>query len=458
MTKTLRIINPANGSVVAEVSADDAASVAAKAARARAAQPGWAGRPLAERKAVVSRFREKVVAELETLAKTLTSEVGKPIAQSRNELNGFLGRIDFFLAKVEASTANEEVFADAAITERIGHDPLGVVANISAWNYPYFVGGNVFVPALLTGNAVLYKPSEFATLTGLHITRLLHAAGVPDDVFIAIVGDGEAGAALVEQPVDGVFFTGSAATGAKIAAAVGPRMIRLQLELGGKDPTYVAEDADPKAAAESLADGAMYNTGQSCCSVERIYVHERIHDAFVDAFLVTVAGFKIGDPAEDGTYIGAITRAPQLDVLEAQVADAVARGGRLRTGGKRIDRPGNWFEPTVVTDANHDMLLMREESFGPIIGIQKVKGDDEAVALMNDTRYGLTAGVFTCDEARAGRLLARVNAGSVYWNCCDRVSPRLPWSGRGDSGVGVTLSTYGFQTFTRPKAWHLRKP
>jgi acyl-CoA reductase-like NAD-dependent aldehyde dehydrogenase len=457
MTKTLAIVNPATGAALAELPADDAASVAAKAARARAAQPAWAARPLAERKAIVARFRERAAAELETLARTLTSEVGKPIAQSRNELNGFLGRIDFFLAEVDASTADAEVYADAAMTERIGHEPLGVVANISAWNYPYFVGGNVFVPALLTGNAVLYKPSEFATLTGLQIARLLHASGVPEDVFVVLVGGGEVGAALVEQAVDGVFFTGSAATGAKIAAAVGPRMIRLQLELGGKDPTYVAEDADPKAAAESLADGAMYNTGQSCCSVERIYVHERIHDAFVDAFLASVAGFRVGDPAEEGTYIGAITRAPQLEVLEAQVADAVAKGGHVRAGGKRIDRAGQWFEPTVVTEANHSMLLMREESFGPVIGIQKVKGDDEAVALMNDTRYGLTAGVYTRDRARAERLLARVHAGSVYWNCCDRVSPRLPWSGVGDSGIGVTLSTYGIETFTRLKAWHLKK-
>ncbi len=458
MTTTLSISNPATGTLIAELPADDAASVATKVGRARAAQPAWAARPLAERKAAIVRFRAQVVAELETLAATLTAEVGKPIAQSRNELNGFLARIDFFVAEVEASTADENVFAGAGMTERIGHEPLGVVANISAWNYPYFVGGNVFVPALLTGNAVLYKPSEFATLTGLHIDRLLHACGVPDDAFITVVGAGAVGAALVGQQVDGVFFTGSAATGERIAVAVGPRMIRLQLELGGKDPTYVADDADPKAAAESLADGAMYNTGQSCCSVERIYVHERIHDAFVAAFLDTVAGFRIGDPAADGTYIGAITRSPQIGVLEEQVADALARGAELRTGGKRIDKVGNWFEPTVFTGVNHDMLLMREESFGPIIGIQKVKGDDEALALMNDTRYGLTAGMFTRDEARAAKLLSKVNAGSVYWNCCDRVSPRLPWSGHGDSGVGVTLSRYGIQTFTRPKAWHLRKP
>ena len=258
-------------------------------------------------------------------------------------------------------------------------------------------------------------------------------------MFITIVGAGDVGAALLEQRVDGVFFTGSVATGAKIAQEMGSRMVRLQLELGGKDPTYVADDADPKGAAESLADGAMYNTGQSCCSVERIYVHERIHDEFVRHFVAAVAAFRSGDPLADGTYIGPLTRAPQLDVLEAQVADAVAKGAKLAAGGKRIARAGNWFEPTVLTGVDHTMAVMRDESFGPIIGIQKVASDDEALALMNDTRYGLTAGMYTRDEARAAKLLARVNAGSVYWNCCDRVSPRLPWSGHGDSGVGVTL-------------------
>ena len=320
--KTLTIHNPADGSLIAEVPADDAASVAAKAQRARAAQPAWAARPLAERLACISSFRSALADQVETLAATLTAEVGKPIRQSRNEVKGLLARIDFFLAQTELSTATQTVFEEGGMTERIAHQPLGVVANISAWNYPYFVGGNVFVPALLTGNAVLYKPSEFSTLTGLHIARLLHEAGVPQDVFVPMIGAGEVGAALLAQKVDGVFFTGSAGTGARIAAAVGPRMVKLQLELGGKDPTYVCDDADVKNAAESLADGAMYNTGQSCCSVERIYVHERIHAAFVDAFLATVRSFKVGDPMAEDTYIGAITRAPQLGVLAAQVADA----------------------------------------------------------------------------------------------------------------------------------------
>ena len=452
----LAIHNPANGQLITTLPADDATSVAAKAAAARAAQAQWAAVPLARRQACIEAFRAGVVRDLESLAATMTRETGKPIRMSRNELNGLLGRIDFFLKAVESTTATETVYDDGGMKEQIQHTPLGLVANISAWNYPWFVGCNVIVPALLTGNAVLYKPSEYATLTGLEIARLLHEAGVPKDVMTCLVGGGEVGAALLAQQVDGVFFTGSVATGQRIAQAVRGRFIKLQLELGGKDPTYVCEDADPKAAAESLADGAMYNTGQSCCSVERIYVHEKIYDAFVSHFVKTVGTFKLGDPASEDTYIGAITRAQQLDVLDAQVADAKARGAVLLTGGARMAGPGNWYPPTVLVNVDHSMALMQEESFGPIIGIQKVGNDAQAIALMNDTRYGLTAGVYTPDEARARALLAQVNAGSVYWNCCDRVSPRLPWSGYGDSGIGLTLSTYGIQTFCRTKAWHLR--
>ena len=455
---TLDIRNPATGQPLTTLAADDASSVATKARTARVAQPAWAAVPMTDKLAIIQRFRTGLVAELDTLALTLTQEMGKPVSQARNEINGLLGRLDFFVAQTERAVADEHVFDGGGMHEQISHVPLGVVANISAWNYPYFVGCNVILPALLTGNVVLYKPSEHATLSGLNITRLLHAAGVPAAALQCLVGGGAVGAALLEQDIDGLFFTGSHATGQGIAVALAPRLVKLQLELGGKDPTYVRADANVKAAAESLADGAMYNSGQSCCSVERIYVHASVHDEFVQHFLATVATFKLGDPQAADTYIGAITRAPQLAVLEAQVADAVAKGATLRTGGQRRPGPGNWFEPTVLTEVDHRMALMREESFGPVIGIQRVSGDEEAVSLMNDTRYGLTAGVFTADESAARALLARVNAGSVYWNCCDRVSPRLPWSGHGDSGLGLTLSTHGIQTFTRPKAWHLRQP
>jgi acyl-CoA reductase-like NAD-dependent aldehyde dehydrogenase len=452
----LAVHNPATGAQIARLPADDESSVAAKTRRARGVQREWAARPLAERKACIARFRAGVVRDLEVLAVTLTRETGKPIRMSRNELNGLLPRIDFFLEQVDAAIATETVFDEDGMRERIEHAPLGVVGNISAWNYPWFVGCNVILPALLTGNAVLYKPSEFASLTGLEIARLLHEAGVPEDVFVPLIGAGPVGAALLAQPLDGLFFTGSVVTGKRIAETVGARLMRLQLELGGKDPTYVCDDADAQAAAASLADGAMYNSGQSCCSVERIYVHERIHDAFVAAFVETVRDMKVGDPMSEETYIGAITRAAQLDVLDAQVADAKAKGGALHIGGHRLPGPGNWYAPTVFSNVNHGMTLMRDESFGPVIGIQRVTDDAQAIELMNDTRYGLTAGVYTPDAARAQRLLAQVNAGSLYWNCCDRVSPRLPWSGYGDSGVGLTLSKYGIQAFTRPRAWHLR--
>ena len=454
----LTIVNPADGGTVAAVPADSAPSVASKSLRARAAQPLWASTPLGERMAAIARFRQSLVDDREALARTLTSEVGKPIAQSRNEISGVLARIDFFLAHAEATLAGTVVHDEAGMVEGITHEPLGVVGNVSAWNYPYFVGANVFVPALLAGNAVLYKPSEHATLTGLAIAERLHAAGVPKDVFAVCVGAGDVGRAVVGSTLDGLFFTGSVATGQAIAAAAGGRMLRLQLELGGKDPTYVCDDVDIASAAASLADGAMYNTGQSCCSVERIYVHARIHDEFVDRFLETTEGFTIGDPMDEATYIGPLTRGAQIAVLEAQVDDAAAKGATVRIGGKRIARAGHWFEPTVLTEVDHTMAVMRDESFGPVIGIQKVAGDEEAIGLMNDTRYGLTAGVYTADEARAAALLSRLRAGSVYWNCCDRVSPRLPWSGVGDSGVGVTLSTLGIEAFTRPRAWHLKRP
>jgi acyl-CoA reductase-like NAD-dependent aldehyde dehydrogenase len=455
---TLQVRNPATGKIEATLPADDAKSVKAKYLRARAAQSEWARTPLKERIAAIRDFRERVIADTPKLARVLTSEMGKPISQSLNELKGFIPRVDFFLEETAATLKPRKVLDDRAgkMEERISLEPLGVIANISAWNYPWFVGGNVFVPALLTGNTVLYKPSEYAALTGLEIERLLHESGIPRDAFIALIGAGEVGAALLKQPVDGVFFTGSYGTGQRIAQAVAGRMVKLQLELGGKDPVYVCDDVDVATAAAGIADGAFYNTGQSCCSVERIYVDERVFERFVDAFVKEVRGYVRGDPASDKTYIGPLTRAPQVDILEGQVKDAVKKGAKVLVGGKRIAGKGNWFEPTVLVGVDHTMEVMREESFGPVIGIMPVKDDAEAVRLMNDTDYGLTAGVYTKSRSRAERILARVHAGSAYWNCCDRVSPRLPWSGVGHSGIGLTLSTAGIETFTRPKAWHLR--
>jgi acyl-CoA reductase-like NAD-dependent aldehyde dehydrogenase len=455
----MKIINPATEEVLDEVAEDTPRSIAEKVAKARLAQRAWARAPLERRLESVRHFGQLLAEQRERLAKTLTAEVGKPVTQSLNELKGMEPRVDFFLKNTRAVLTEETVFEndEERLQEIISHEPLGVIANVSAWNYPYYVGSNVFLPALLAGNAVLYKPSEYATLTGLAIAKLMRKAELPADLFLPVVGGGAVGAELVNQAVDGVFFTGSYATGKRVAEAAAGRMIKVQMELGGKDPVYVCDDVDVETAAAAIADGAFYNTGQSCCAVERIYVHRRIYARFVEAFVQTVRNFILGDPVDPTTYLGPVTRPHQLKVLRRQVVDAEAKGATTFRGGQRLPDRGYFYEPRVLTDVDHTMEVMREETFGPVIGIQRVIGDAEALALMNDTPYGLTAGVYSPDRKRAVKILAEMNSGTAYWNCCDRVSPRLPWSGRGHSGIGTTLSTYGIQTFLQPKAWHLRK-
>lgn len=460
----LAITNPATATVIQTLETDRAEEVQRKVAIARQAQPDWAAQPLSDRIAALKKFRTLLAQQQAELAATLTAETGRPITQAKAEICATLSRIDFFTTHVASVMTPVVAHQDRlavpgvpALEEIITYEPLGVVAHISVWNYPYFVGTNAFVPALLTGNAVLYKPSEFATLTGRAIADLLHQAGVPEAVFIPIVGAGAIGATLLNQPLDGVFFTGSYATGQKVAAAATARLAKLQLELGGKDPAYVCDDvSDVAATAAALADGAFYNNGQSCCAVERLYVHVSIYDEFLEAFLATVNQFVMGDPTQADTYLGPISRQPHLDELERQVKDAIAQGATLRTGGHRVAGTGWYFAPTVLTEVTHDMAVMREETFGPVIGIQKVASDAEAIALMNDTPYGLTAAVYSARRDRAVGILSRVRSGTAYWNCCDRVSPHLPWSGRGHSGIGTTLSVEGIRTFLRPRGWHLK--
>ncbi len=395
--------------------------------------------------------------ETEELASVLTSEVGKPLQQSRNEINGARARIKWMLDHAEKYLSDEVMVDEPGLKEIIRYEPLGIVCNISAWNYPYLVGINVFIPALLSGNAVMYKPSEYATLTGLQIEKLLKQAGVPQEVFQVAIGAKETGAALLEMHFNGYFFTGSYQTGKYIYEKVAPKMVPCQLELGGKDPLYIAEDvADVAAAAIGTADGAFYNNGQSCCSVERIYVHEKNYEAYLSAFVEEVKSWKSGLPTTDGVYIGALTRKAQIAILENQIKDALNKGAKLVTGGKAPQGKGYYFEPTVLTEVTNDMLVMQEESFGPIIGIMKVKDDNEALKMMQDTDYGLTAAVYTADQSRAEKILAQLDAGSGYWNCCDRVSAALPWSGRKYSGIGATLSHQGLRAFTKPKGYHLR--
>lgn len=453
----MKITNPTTEEVIAELENDSQVSAQSKYHRLLSGQRAWADRSVDERLMIIVRFGELMKSNHEELAIILTTETGKPITQAKGEVLGALNRITHLEKNAEKWLASE-IVSEGATEESISYEPLGVIANISAWNFPYNVGFNVFLYALVAGNSVLYKPSEFASLTGTSIRDLLYEAGLPEDVFQLVVGGGEVGQMLLELPLDGYFFTGSYPVGLHIAKSVAFKFVPIQLELGGKDPLYVMEDVkDVQQAAINAAEGAFYNNGQSCCAVERIYVHEHIYDAFVAAFVAEVAAYKIGDPFDESTYISALTRKAQLSVLAAQVNDALAKGGELLCGGEEVVGTGYYFQPTVIANANHKMNLMKEESFGPIIGIQKVYSDPEALQLMNDSDFGLTAAVFSSDESRAKLILDKINTGTVYWNCCDRVSPNLPWSGRKNSGIGSTLSYQGIRSFTRPKAYHWRK-
>ncbi|MDE3212045.1 MAG: aldehyde dehydrogenase family protein [Bacteroidota bacterium] len=454
----MKIINPATEELIEEIGEDTPSSLEEKYQKVRKAQPLWQQVPLRQRVSTLKRFGELLITRMDHLAKVLTREVGKPLVQSQNELKGAVTRIDWLTAHAASYLADEIMHQDEGLEERIVYDPLGVVCNISAWNYPYLVGVNVFVPALLAGNGVVYKPSEFATLTGLEIAKTLYEAGVPEEAFQVAVGTGQVGSQLLQLPFDGYFFTGSYQTGKYIYETVAPRMVPCQCELGGKDPLYVAADVEDVAqVAAATADGAFYNNGQSCCSVERIYVHEKVYDTYVEAFVKEVNSWKLGNPAEPGIYFGPVTRPAQLQLLESQVADALSKGAVLLTGGKRKEGKGYYFEPTVLVGVTHEMEVMRSETFGPLIGIMKVRDDAQAVEMMQDTEYGLTASVYSADQGKAREILGRLQTGTGYWNCCDRVSARLPWSGRNHSGFGVTLSHAGIRAFTRPRGLHLKK-
>lgn len=453
----MEIINPATEEVITNLPENTEDQIIDKYNSLRDAQPLWNNIPLKERISILQKFAERIKKNIEPLASVLTSEVGKPLQQSRNEINGAANRVIWLTENAEKYLSEETMTQSKDLTEKIVYEPLGVICNISAWNFPYNVGVNVFVPALLAGNAVMYKPSEYSTLTGLEIEKYLKEAGVPDHVFQVAVGTGEVGSILLDMPFDGYFFTGSYKTGKIIYERVAHKMVPCQLELGGKDPVYIADDIENvKSVAAGTADGAFYNNGQSCCAVERIYVHEKIYDEYVKEFVNEVKSWKSGSPTEDGVYISVVSRGPQVDFLDDQVQEAVELGAKILTGGKRKEGKGYGYEATVLVDVNHEMSIMMDESFGPVIGIMKVKDDEEATELMQDTEYGLTAAVYSKTFDRAQKILSRIDAGTGYWNCCDRVSAPVPWSGRNHSGFGSTLSHMGLRAFTKPKAYQLR--
>ncbi|HBF07867.1 MAG: aldehyde dehydrogenase [Gammaproteobacteria bacterium] len=449
-----QVINPFDQSVVGEVQYDTLDTIKAKIATAKAFIPAEATDDLEERLEAMARFRTRFQDDIEKAASLLASQTGKPVSQARGEIQASDARIAYFMEQVPALIQATTV-TEGATQEEKSYQPLGVVANISAWNYPFFIGLNVIVPALLAGNAVLYKASEFCPLTAELIAEQLWDSGFSRDQFILVQGGGKEGQMLLEQDINGVFFTGSSATGTAIAKQMAGRMVKVQMELGGKDPSYVTENVDVKAVAQGLADGAFYNAGQSCCAVERIYVHQSIAEEFISHFKAEVECFKFGDPQDDSTYLGPLTRAAQIEVLQAQVQDAVEKGATVICGGEADARTG-FFQPTVLTHVNHGMSVMQEESFGPIIGIMTVESDEEAQRLMADTEYGLTAGVFCQDQQRARDILKPLKTGTAYINVCDRVSPYVPWTGRKQSGLGSTLGHEGVFAFVHPRSWQIR--
>jgi acyl-CoA reductase-like NAD-dependent aldehyde dehydrogenase len=454
----MKVINPATEELILEVPEDDTKSVGAKFELLKKGQPAWAGLTVKERVDCIERFYELLATDKDELARTLTAEVGKPLKESYNELNGARARMKYFIDNSVKYLSDEWMVTEGATKEKIAWEPLGIIANISAWNYPYLVGVNVFIPALIGGNAVLYKPSEYSTLTGLAIQKLLYKAGVPENVFQSVVGRGNVGEILLQLPLDGYFFTGSYRTGKSIAEKVAPKLVPVGLELGGKDPLYVMDDvADIDKVAGAALEGVVYNNGQSCCAVERIYVHEKVYEQFVRSYTEQAKKLVIGDPMNDATNIGPLSRKEQQQFLLRQVKDAVDKGAIVLQGGKAMDGKGYFIEPTVLINVNHDMRVMKEESFGPVTGIQKVKDDEEALHLMQDTEYGLTAAIYSQSYDRAEALMKQMNTGTVYWNCCDRVSGALPWSGRKHSGLGTTLSYQGIRAFVQPKAYHIRE-
>jgi acyl-CoA reductase-like NAD-dependent aldehyde dehydrogenase len=452
----LKVINPYSQEVCHEVACDRAEERERKVRRAADAFADWRHVPLEERLAVIRQGLDYFERHRETIAAEITTQMGKPIREARGEFDGFFERAGHMLAVAPEVLAPEDLPPEPGLHRSIRHEPLGVVFDIAAWNYPLLIAVNVLVPALAAGNTVLLKHSARTPLCGQHFERAFaHRPGL----VAHLVLDHDDTAAVIQDPrVDHVVFTGSVAGGRQIQNAVGGRFIGAGLELGGKDPAYVAADADLDFTVPAVVEGGLYNAGQSCCGIERVYVHRDRYEDFLARALDAMTAYRPGDPMDPATTLGPLAERGALDRLEAQVRDAVDRGGRLLAGGRRLDDTlGNFFAPTLLADVPNTAAVMQAESFGPLLPVQPVADDREALARMNDSDYGLTASVWTRSHERAEWMAARLEAGTVYRNRCDYLDPGLPWSGRKDSGRGVSLSRYGFYQLTRTKSLNFRE-
>jgi acyl-CoA reductase-like NAD-dependent aldehyde dehydrogenase len=459
MTKPIRLISPVDGRVYAERVPLGPEAAADAVAAARRARPAWSARPLADRVAIV---RAGVVALGEVkprIVEELAWQMGRPVRYG-GELGGVNERAGYMADIAASALAPLVAEASERFERRIEREPLGVVFVMAPWNYPYLTAINTIVPALIAGNAVILKHSSQTLLAGERLAEALHAGGVPRDVFQNIVLDHPTTEALIgARAFDFVNFTGSVAGGQAVERAAAGTFTPLGLELGGKDPGYVRADADLDAAVDSLMDGAMFNSGQCCCGIERIYVHESLYRGFVDRAVAWVEGQRLGNPLEQDTTLGPMAHRRFAAVVREHVAEALAAGAKGLIDPARFpaDDGGAYLAPQVLVNVDHRMRVMREESFGPVVGIMPVRGDDEAVALMNDSPYGLTASLWTQDAAIAAEIGARIETGTVFMNRCDYLDPALCWTGCKDTGRGGSLSPLGFLSVTRPKSYHLKK-
>ena len=458
-TRMLECVSPIDGSVYATrpILTPEQAATAVQAARD--AQREWRKRPLQERIALVNKGIEILGTMTDALVTELTWQMGRPVRYG-GEFGGVAERSGRMAELAAEGLAPIVVEDSAAFERRIEREPVGVVLVIAPWNYPFMTAINTVVPALIAGNAVMLKHATQTLLVGERIAEAFHAAGIPRAVFQNVFLDHALTSELISQKAFGfVNFTGSVQGGRAMEVAAAGTFTGLGLELGGKDPGYVMEDADLDAAVDTLIDGAMFNSGQCCCGIERIYVVESLFDAFVEKAVGIVSGYTLGNPLDEATTLGPMAHRRFAETVRAQTQEALAAGARglIDPSAFAADDGGAYLAPQILVDVNHDMRVMREESFGPVVGIMKVTDDAEAIRLMNDSDFGLTAALWTQDAERAARIGREIETGTVFMNRCDYLDPSLCWTGCKDTGRGAGLSVLGYHSITRPKSYHFRK-
>lgn len=458
MADGVKIVSPVDGSVYAERPFTSDAALDAVLSRAKGAQAAWALAPVAERVERTLAFVDAVLAMNDEIVPELAWQMGRPIRYG-GEKGGLDERARYMAGIAEASLAPFVPDEKEGFQRYVKHEPLGLVLVVAPWNYPYLTAGNTIFPALMAGNAVLLKHAAQTLLVGERFQEAADKAGLPKGLFQNVVlSHGQTEKLIGSGRINHINFTGSVAGGKAIERAAAGTFASLGLELGGKDPAYVREDTDLGHAVENLVDGSFYNSGQCCCGIERIYVQESVYEPFVEAFVDLTQKYVVGNPIDPATTLGPMARGSFADHVRGQIDEALRKGAERRINMKvEQDRAGSpYLAPEVLTNVDHQMSVMREESFGPVVGIMKVRDDEEAVSLMNDSPYGLTASVWTADADRAAAIGDRIATGTVFMNRCDYVDPGLVWTGVKDTGRGVTLSRLGFESLTRPKSYHLR--